>query len=329
PQKAVRQLIFSLFPYPDRIRLLLTPLALYQKLGLSKFLQSTGLLKRLSPNLAAMETLLPDVTPSCFFDNLPELILAQGEKRYRVGMILGCVQRVFFSGVNAATARVLSANGCEIVIPRSQGCCSALPEHQGETNQAQALARQMIDSFEDTDVDYIIINAAGCGHTLKEYGHILADDPDYAEKAKAFAAKVRDVQEFLSDVGLSAQLHPLQAQPLVTVYQDACHLLHGQKISQQPRQLLQQIPGLILREPLDAALCCGSAGVYNMLQPEIAQELGQMKVNNLINTGATLIASSNPGCSLQIKQSMERQGKFVALMHPMQLLDMSIKGETF
>ncbi|MGB3769088.1 MAG: (Fe-S)-binding protein [Phormidesmis sp.] len=332
PEKAIRQLIFSLFPYPDRIRLLLTPLALYQKLGVSKLLQSSGFLKKVSPNLAAMETLLPEVTPSCFSDNLPEFIPAQGpnqgKARYRVGMILGCVQRVFFSDVNQATARVLSANGCEIVIPKSQGCCSALPEHQGETHQAQALARQMIDSFENTEVDYIIINAAGCGHTLKEYGHMLADDPDYAEKAKAFAAKVKDVQEFLFDVGLIAKLHPLQEQPLVTVYQDACHLLHGQKISTQPRQILQQIPGLTLREPLDAALCCGSAGVYNMLQPEIAQELGQMKVNNLINTGATLIASANPGCSLQIKQSMEKQGKSVALKHPMQLLDMSIRGES-
>jgi glycolate oxidase iron-sulfur subunit len=327
PQKAIRQLIFSLFPYPDRIRLLLTPLALYQKLGLSKLMQSSGLLQRLSPNLAAMESLLPSVTASCFSDNLPELIPAQGEKRYRIGMILGCVQRVFFTGVNEATARVLSANGCEIVIPQSQGCCSALPEHQGETAQAQALARQMIDSFENTAVEYVIINAAGCGHTLKEYGHILADDPLYAERAKAFAAKVRDVQEFLAEVGLTTELSPLQEDPLVTVYQDACHLLHGQKISLQPRQLLQQIPGLTLREPLDAALCCGSAGVYNMLQPEIAAELGKMKVNNLANTGATLIASANPGCSLQIKQSLEKQGKTIALMHPMQLLDMSIRGE--
>ena len=201
--KALRQLIFSLFPYPDRIRLLLAPLAFYQKSGLSKLIQSSGLLKRFSPNLAAMESLLPPVTASCFSDNLPELIPAQGEKRYRVGMILGCVQRVFFTGVNEATARVLSANGCEIVVPRSQGCCSALPEHQGETAQAQALARQMIDSFEDKNVDYVIINAAGCGHTLKEYGHILADDPAYAERAKAFAAKVRDVQEFLAEAGLN------------------------------------------------------------------------------------------------------------------------------
>ncbi len=332
PQKAIRQLIFSLFPYPDRIRLLLTPLALYQKLGLSKLMQSSGLLKRLSPNLAAMESLLPPVTASCFSDNLPELIPAQNtdqnrEKRYRVGMILGCVQRVFFTGVNEATARVLSANGCEIVVPRSQGCCSALPEHQGETAQAQALARQMIDSFEGTGVDYVIINAAGCGHTLKEYGHILAGDPDYAEKAKAFSAKVRDVQEFLAEVGLTTELHPLQDEPLAVVYQDACHLLHGQKISLQPRQILRQIPGLALREPLDGALCCGSAGVYNMLQPEIAAELGQMKATALTNTGATLIASANPGCSLQIKQALEKQGNTIRLMHPMQLLDMSIRGE--
>lgn len=336
PQKAIRQLIFSLFPYPDRIRLLLTPLALYQTLGISKLIQSSGLLKRLSPNLAAMESLLPPVTKSCFSNNLPETIAAKGKKRYRVGMILGCVQRVFFSDVNQATANVLSANGCEIVIPKSQGCCSALPEHQGEKNQAHALARQMIDSFENTDIDYVIINAAGCGHTLKEYGAMLAEDPDYAQKAKDFAAKVRDVQEFLAEVGLTAPLHPLQDEPLVTVYQDACHLLHGQKISQQPRNLLKQIPGLTLREPIDAALCCGSAGVYNMLQPEIAEELGEMKTKNLVNTGATLIASSNPGCSLQIKQTLEKamppqatgeKGKPIILKHPMQLLDLSIRGE--
>lgn len=327
PQKAIRQLIFTLFPYPDRIRLLLTPLALYQKLGFSKLVQSSGLLKRLSPNLAAMESLLPPVTPRCFSDNLPELIPAKGEKRYRVGMILGCVQRVFFSGVNEATANVLSANGCEIVVPKSQGCCSALPEHQGEDHQALDLARQMIDSFEDTAVDYVIINAAGCGHTLKEYGAMLAGDPNYAQKAKAFAAKVRDVQEFLVEVGLTVALHPLQKEPLVTVYQDACHLLHGQKISRQPRELLEQIPGLTLREPLDAALCCGSAGVYNMLQPDVAEELGDMKARNLVNTGATLIASSNPGCSLQIAQALENQGQTIALRHPMQLLDLSIRGE--
>jgi glycolate oxidase iron-sulfur subunit len=321
-----RQLIFSLFPYPQRLRLLLPLLAIYQKLGLPELIRATGLLQRFSPRLAAMETLLPEVTARSFQNPLPEFIPAQGEKRFRVGMILGCVQQLFFSEVNEATARVLSANGCDVVIPKLQGCCAALPHHQGQEAQAQALARQMIDRFENTAVDAIIINAAGCGHTLKEYGHILQDDPIYRDKARAFAAKVKDVQEFLGAVGLTAKLSPLQQEPLTIVYQDACHLLHGQKISLQPRQLLRQIPGVTLREPIDAALCCGSAGVYNMLQPEVADELGKQKVENLLNTGATLIASSNPGCSLQILKHLNLQGQAVPVMHPMKLLDYSIRG---
>jgi glycolate oxidase iron-sulfur subunit len=325
PDKLVRQLIFSLFPNPDLLRILLFPLLVYQKLGISQVLQATGLIKAISPRLAAMESILPEITLKSFQDNLPDIIPAKGEKRYRVGVILGCVQRLFFSGVNEATVRVLTANGCEVVIPKSQGCCAALPEHQGQTEQAKVLARQMIDSFADTHVDFVIINAAGCGHTLKEYGHILADDPEYAEKAKIFAAKVKDSQEFLANVGLTAKLSPLTDKNLTLVYQDACHLLHGQKISVQPRQLLKQIPGVTLKEPIDAALCCGSAGVYNMLQPEVAEELGKQKAQNLLNTGADLIASPNPGCSLQISKYL--QGKTISVMHPMELLDYSIRGD--
>ena len=325
PDKLVRQLIFSLFPNPDLLRILLFPLLVYQKLGISKVLQATGLIKAISPRLAAMESILPEITLKSFQDNLPDIIPAKGEKRYRVGVILGCVQRLFFSGVNEATVRVLTANGCEVVIPKSQGCCAALPEHQGQTEQAKVLARQMIDSFADTNVDFVIINAAGCGHTLKEYGHILADDPEYAEKAKVFVAKVKDSQEFLANVGLTAKLSPLTEKNINLVYQDACHLLHGQKISVQPRQLLKQIPGVTLKEPIDAALCCGSAGVYNMLQPEVAEELGKQKAQNLLNTGADLIASPNPGCSLQISKYL--QGKTISVMHPMELLDYSIRGD--
>ncbi|MBE9231386.1 (Fe-S)-binding protein [Cuspidothrix issatschenkoi LEGE 03284] len=325
PDKLIRQLIFSLFPNPDLLRILLFPLLVYQKLGISKLLQATGLIKAISPRLAAMESILPEITLKSFQDNLPDIIPAKGEKRYRVGVILGCVQRLFFSGVNEATVRVLTANGCEVVIPKSQGCCAALPEHQGQTEQAKTLARQMIDSFADTNVDFVIINAAGCGHTLKEYGHILEDDPEYAEKAKIFAAKVKDSQEFLANVGLTAKLSPLTDKNINLVYQDACHLLHGQKISVQPRQLLKQIPGVTLKEPIDAALCCGSAGVYNMLQPEIAEELGKQKAQNLLNTGADLIASPNPGCSLQISKYL--QGKTISVMHPMELLDYAIRGD--
>ncbi len=324
--RVLRSLIFNLFPYPNRLRPLLVPLYFYQKLNLQKAVRSTGLLQKLFPRLAAMESILPQVTLDSFRDDMPEVIPARGEKRYRVGVILGCVQRLFFSPVNEATVRVLTANGCEVVIPKSQGCCAALPAHQGQEEQAQAIARQMIDSFEGTDVDAIIINAAGCGHTLKEYGHILQDDPNYREKAEEFASKVRDAQEFLAQIGLTAKLAPLTDGELTIVYQDACHLLHGQKISLQPRLLLRQIPGVKLREPIDAALCCGSAGVYNMLQPEVADELGKQKVENLLNTGAELIASPNPGCSLQIKKHLQLKGKAVPLMHPIELLDCSIRG---
>ena len=326
PDKLIRLIIFSLFPYPNRLRFLLAPLLVYQKLGLQKIVRSTNLLKIISPRLAAMESILPKVTLKAFQDNLPTIIPAQGEKRYRVGMILGCVQRLFFSPVNEATVRVLTANGCEVVIPKSQGCCAALPEHQGQTEQAQSLARQMIDSFADTEVDAVIINAAGCGHTLKEYGHILQDDAEYQEKAQEFASKVKDVQEFLATVGLTAKLLPITEETLTLVYQDACHLLHGQKISVQPRQLLKQIPQVKLVEPIDAALCCGSAGVYNMLQPEVAEELGNQKVQNLLNTGADLIASANPGCTLQINKHLEMQGKKIDVIHPIELLDYAIRG---
>ena len=327
PDKFIRNLIFNLFPYPQRLRPLLIPLLAYQKLGFQKFFRATELLKKISPRLGAMESILPEITAASFRDNYPTIIPAQGEKRYRVGLILGCVQRIFFSPVNQATIRVLTANGCEVVIPKSQGCCAALPEHQGQTEQAHSLAKQMIDSFANTGVDAVIINAAGCGHTLKEYGNILQDDAEYSEKAKEFSSNVKDVQEFLANVGLTAKLSPLnEAEYLTIVYQDACHLLHGQKISLPPRELLQKIPGVKLREPIDASLCCGSAGVYNMLQPEIADELGQQKVENLLNTGAELIASANPGCSLQIKKHLELQGKKMILMHPIELLDYSIRG---
>ncbi|KAM3089987.1 glycolate oxidase subunit GlcF [Phormidesmis sp. 146-35] len=326
PEKLLRQLIFSVFPYPQRMRALLRPLGLYQKSGLQKMVRSLGFLKQISPQLAAMESMLPKIPPQAFVDTIPTLIPAEGEKRYRVGMLLGCVQRLFNPDVNDATVRVLTANGCEIVVPKSQGCCGALSHHQGQEDQAKVFARQMIDSFANTGVDAIVINASGCGHTLKEYAHILQDDPNYSQTAKEFVSKVKDVQEFLAEVGLTAKLSPLQDKPLVMVYQDACHMLHGQKISLQPRQLLKQIPGVQLREPIDAALCCGSAGVYNILQPDVAEELGRQKVENLTNTKAQIIASANIGCYVQITKHLELQHKTIPVLHPMQLLDYSIRG---
>ncbi|UBF29607.1 4Fe-4S dicluster domain-containing protein [Kovacikia minuta CCNUW1] len=326
PEKLLRQLIFSTFPYPNRMRWMLRPLGIYQKSGLQKWVRSLDFLKHLSSQLGAMEAMLPAIPAQAFQDTLPDLIPAQGNQRYRVGLILGCVQRLFNPEVNNATVQVLTANGCEVVIPPSQGCCAALTHHQGQEEQTKTLARQMIDTFADAGVDYVLVNASGCGHTLKEYGNILGNDPQYSEKAQAFANQVRDVQEFLADVGLTVPLSPLQDEPLTLVYQDACHMLHGQKISVQPRQLLKQIPGVRLREPVDAALCCGSAGVYNILQPEVAEELGRQKAENLTNTGASVIASANIGCFVQISRHLKLQGKNVPVLHPVQLLDYSIRG---
>ena len=325
-EKMLRTIIFSLFPYPNRLSIFLPFFWLYKKMGFQTFFRNVKILKALSPQLAAMESILPEITLKSLNSKYPSVVPANGEKRHRVGVILGCVQRLFFSHINAATIRVLSGNGCEVVIPQQQGCCAALPAHQGQEAQAQQLARQMIDAFIDQEIDYVIINAAGCGHTLKEYGHILKDDPDYREKAQNFSNKVRDIQEFLIETNMTAKLSPISDEELPIVYQDACHLLHGQKISLQPRQLLRSIPGVVLREPVDASLCCGSAGVYNLLQPDIGDDLGKQKVNNLINSGAKVIASPNPGCSLQIQKHLQNQGKSINLFHPIELLDFSMRG---
>jgi glycolate oxidase iron-sulfur subunit len=329
PEKLLRSLIFSIFPYPQRLRLLLRPLQIYQQIGLQGWLRRNPLFKQLMPKtIVAMESVLAPLSPAAFQDSLPELVPVQGEKRYRVGMILGCVQRIFLPEVNDATVRVLTANGCEVVIPKNQGCCAALSHHQGQEEQAKMFARQMIDVFENQSLDAVLVNASGCGHTLKEYGHILQDDAEYGDRAIAFAAKVKDVQEFLDEVGLTAQLSPLQADtPLSLVYQDACHMLHGQKIQQQPRRLLKKIPNVKLREPVDASLCCGSAGIYNILQPDVGDELGRQKVQNLTNTKSQIIVSANVGCTIQLRKHLDLQQKQTPVFHPMQLLDYSIRGE--
>ncbi len=328
-ERALRTLIFSLFPYPERLRPLLLSMLPVQKLGIQDWVRRSGLLQRLSPQVAAMESILPPLTWQQLQPrSLPEVIPVQGQRRFRVGMILGCVQRLFAPEVNEATIRVLTANGCEVVIPRSQGCCGALTHHQGQESQTHALAKAMIDSFAEANLDAVLINASGCGHTLKTYGEILAEDPDYSSRAQTFAHQVKDVQEFLVDHGLISPLSPLQEGTLTLAYQDACHMIHGQKISLQPRQLLRQIPGVKIKDPVDAALCCGSSGIYNILQPEIAAELGDQKVRNLLNTKADLIISSNIGCRVQIKKHLALQGRAeVPLLHPMELLDLAIQGK--
>ena len=318
--KALRAAIFALFPYPRRLRALRGPLRLYQKSGLSHQVHRTGVLQRISPRLASMEALAPALGTSA---RVPERVPALGTRRGTVGMLLGCVQREFFPGVNAATARVLSAEGFDVVAPRGQGCCGALSEHSGREAEAQRFARALIDAFEGADVRTVVVNAAGCGSTMKEYARLLADDPHYAAKAAHFAATVRDVSEFLLEVGSVATRHPLEVN---VAYHDACHLSHAQGIRSQPRELLRGIPGLDLREVPEGSLCCGSAGIYNLLNPAPAQQLGDRKARNVLATGAELLVTANPGCLMQIRAALERAGHPLALAHTVEVLDASIRG---
>jgi len=318
-----RQWMFQLLPYPERLRAVLWPAWAYQASGLQRLVRGTGLLKLLPRKLRSTEALLPAITLRELRAHLPERIPAQGAVRKRVGLLTGCVQRVLFSGVNAATARVLAAEGCEVIIPREQSCCGALGVHAGLEEQALEFARKLIDTFERARVDTIVINAAGCGSTMKEYGHLLRNDPEYAERAKVFAAKCKDISEVLAELEPRAPRHPLA---LRVAYHDSCHLQHAQGISSQPRQVLKTIPKLEILEIADAAICCGSAGIYNLVQPDTAAQLGDMKVKNCLSTGADLVVSANPGCLVQISSALKRAGKRVPVLHMIELMDAAIQG---
>ena len=319
-QRALREAIFALFPYPRRLRLLRGPLRAYQASGLQRAVARSGLLDRLSPTLATLDSLAPrlrSVPPP------PRRMPAAGKRRATVGMLTGCVQRAFFPDVNAATIRVLVAEGCDVLTPPEQGCCGALSLHSGREPQARQFARRLIDTFAPLDIDYFVINAAGCGSSLKEYGELLADDPDYAERARALAAKARDLSEVLIELGPAAKRHPL---PIAVAYHDACHLGHAQGVRAQPRALLRGIPQLAVREIADPEICCGSAGVWNVLNPGPAADLGARKASAVLATGASLLVTANPGCLMQVAAAIRRLGGEIALAHTAQVLDASIRG---
>lgn len=318
--RAFRRMIFATFPHPGRLRALSVPLGLYQKLGIQRLVHSSGVLALLPKRLQAMERLLPPITFGGA--DLPARIPAQGPQRKRIAMLLGCVQRVFFGHVNEATARVLAAEGCEVIVPQAQACCGALAEHAGEEADAMAAARKLIDAFEGSGADTIVINAAGCGSAMKRYGHLLRNDAAYAVKAKAFAAKCKDISEVLAELEPRA---PRGAVQLKAAYHDACHLQHAQGVRAQPRRLLQSIPGIELREIPESEICCGSAGIYNMLEPDAATQLRDRKVGNILKTDAEAIVSGNPGCLLQIATGLEAAGRPMRIMHFIEVLDASIR----
>jgi glycolate oxidase iron-sulfur subunit len=318
--KALREMIFALFPHPRRLRAMRGPLRAYQRLRLDRAVRWSGVLERIAPQLAAMERLAPRLTKP---ERVPERVPASGQRRAVVGMLTGCVQGEFFPGVNAATARVLAAEGCDVVVPARQGCCGALSVHNGRESEAQAFARRTIDVFEAAGVDVVVVNAAGCGSSMKEYVDMLSDDPAYAERAAAFSAKVRDVSEILVELGPVAARHPL---PVSVAYHDACHLAHAQGVRAQPRELLRGIPGLEVREIAEGDLCCGSAGIWNILNPEPARELGDRKADNIVATDANLLVTANPGCLMQVASSLQRRGAQIGLAHTVEVLDASIRG---
>jgi glycolate oxidase iron-sulfur subunit len=320
-ERLFRRMIFATFPHPERLRLLALPLLVYQKSGLRALVRASGIMKLLPKQMAAMESLLPEVRSR---QRVTGTVSPKSAPRRRVGMLSGCVQQVFFSHVNAATARVLAAEGCEVVIPEEQGCCGALMVHSGLESEALALAKRMIATFEKANVDAIVINSAGCGSTMKEYGYLLRDDPEWAGRAAAFSAKCKDITEILCELEPQSVRHPLK---LCVAYHDACHLQHAQGVREQPRRLLGGIPELQVAEIPEGSLCCGSAGVYNLLQPDTANQLGDRKVDNLLTTGAEAVLSANPGCLLQLMNGLRRRGmKEMPAFHMVELLDASIRG---
>jgi glycolate oxidase iron-sulfur subunit len=269
-----------------------------------------------------MISMTPSAPVARAVGRLPERFEARGPARGTVALLQGCVQRVFFSHVNEATARVLAAEGFEVHAPRLPRCCGALPLHAGADTEARALAKATIEALEG--YENVVANAAGCGSAMKDYGHVLRDEPDWADRAERFAAKVKDANEFLAAVEPRAERRPVA---MKVAYHDACHLAHAQKVRSQPRELLRSIPELELVEPREWELCCGSAGIYNLVKPEPAAELGERKARNLLDSGAEAVAAANPGCVLQISAHTERLGRTLPVLHPMELLARSIDGD--
>ena len=319
-----RRLLMSLLPYPSRLRVLMAPL-----LALTPFLGPNGgispaITRFLPGRLGALLSVAPRVSIRALIGRVAARTAAVGTERLKVALLEGCVQRIAFANVNAATVRVLAAEGCRVDAPRSQGCCGALPLHAGHIEQARELARHNIEVFEATSVDRIVVNAAGCGSAMKEYGELFEGDPHWERRARDFSRKVRDVSQLLSELGEPrAARHPIPAR---VAYHDACHLAQGQGVRAEPRALLQSIPGVELLTPGESDICCGSAGIYNLVQPGPAAELGIRKARHIAALSPDMIATGNPGCTLQIAAAAQGLGHGWPIVHPIELLDASIRG---
>ena len=317
--KLILNFVFrQVLPYPKRVRMMFVILRFYQRSGLQRIAEVF-----LPQRLRDMQKLLPEI-PRRFFRPEGEIVPAISHKRATVAMLHGCVMPILFGEVNDATVRVLRRCGCDVIFPQGQTCCGALNVHNGETTAAKQMARRNIDAFAGIQADAIIVNAAGCGAALKEYGHLLRDDPDYREKSARFSAKVKDAAEFLDELGLASGLQPVN---LTVTYQDPCHLAHGQKVRMQPRNLLRAIPGLTLVEMDGADRCCGSAGIYNLTHAGMSQHLLKEKMAAVEATGAEAIVAPNPGCMLQLRAGADSGNPALRVYHLMDLIDRAYGAE--
>ncbi len=321
-----RIVLYGLFPYPKRLAWALLPARIMQKLGLDRVLEATGLIRLLPEKLRRMQRLLPTLRPP--LPKLPAILPAIGPRRAKVALFTGCVAEALFDHVNWATARVLQLNGCDVIVPQGQGCCGAIHYHSGASQPALQLAETNIESFEPDDVDAIIINVAGCGSMLKDYGHIAEElkpnDKPLHQRFEQFAHKVKDLTEFLATLG---PIPPRVSVPMKVAYHDACHLAHAQRIRQQPRDLLKLIPGMTVVPLAESDICCGAAGSYNLTEPEMADRLGNRKVANIIASGAEALVSANAGCTLQIQSMLKAAGHPLPVYHPAELLQMAYEGK--
>lgn len=316
-----RWILFGLFPYPERMRLALAPARLAQWLGIDRLAESVGLFSLLPPRLRQLARMLPPPTKA--EPPLPKFLPAKGEKRATVALFTGCVGEAVFRRTNWATARVLQENGCDVHVPQDQACCGAIHYHAGASEPARELADHNLAEFDLDLIDAIIVNVAGCGAMLKDYEHHWHDD--HTTDRGAFAAKVRDINEFLDELGL---IPPKGNIGITATYHDACHLAHAQKVREAPRNLLSQIPSLKLVELAESDLCCGAAGTYNLTEPEMAERLAKRKMKNIVATGARVVATANAGCLLQIAREARTQGEKLKIVHPIDLLDKSYRGES-
>ncbi len=316
--RAVRAVaIDELFSDMGLMRFVASLIRIYQRSGLQKFSRESGLLRALG--LADTEALTPTISAK-FFTPRDQRWPAIGPKKATVFLHAGCVMHVAFAHVNEATVRVLQRAGCDVIAPAAQGCCGAITIHAGDLELGRALAEDNIIAFEASDADVYVVNAAGCGSSLKEYGQLLAEDPEWAERAARFSSHVRDIAEFLDEIGISPELGPL---PAIATYQDPCHLAHAQRITAAPRRLLAQIPELVVREMAESSLCCGSAGIYNVTQPEMATRLQQRKIERIMEVAPQIVVTANPGCALQIANGLRSAGWDIAVRHVVEMLDAS------